>query len=138
MQRGSACQCDRQSQLPRMRVERTHILCSTVWAGTPSTHKPGRTKIRRNNTENQAVSVLTFRSYEHDARMLPNFGCAHATCRYPLRIVAQPSHALTVFTCQTGPSWPAMLADRVCWPGSGPTSNILMIRSDEQVARRLP
>ena len=29
---------------------------------------------------------LTFLSYEHDARMLPNLGCAHATC-------------------QTGPSW---------------------------------
>ena len=41
-------------------------------------------------------------------------------------------------TCQTGPSCPAMFADNVCCPGSGPTSKILMIRSDEQVARRLP
>lgn len=31
--------------------------------------------------------IITLRSYEHDARMFPNLGCAHATCH-------------------TGPWWP--------------------------------
>mmetsp|Transcript_28011 Transcript_28011/g.69296 ORF Transcript_28011/g.69296 Transcript_28011/m.69296 type:complete len:207 (+) Transcript_28011:149-769(+) len=61
----------------------------------------------------------TLRSYEHVARMVPNLGCAHATCH-------------------TGPSWPVMLAVSVCCPGSGPSSKILTTRSEEQVARRLP
>ena len=37
---------------------------------------------RRSKKEQGEVRVilLTFLSYEQEAKMLPNFGCAHATC----------------------------------------------------------
>ena len=60
----------------------------------------------------------TLPSYDALARIVPNDGCAHATCH-------------------TGPSWPtsvspALTAVPFC------TSNTLMVRSDEQVASLLP
>mmetsp|Transcript_36595 Transcript_36595/g.71411 ORF Transcript_36595/g.71411 Transcript_36595/m.71411 type:complete len:287 (-) Transcript_36595:97-957(-) len=61
----------------------------------------------------------TRRSYEHDARIAPNLGCAHATC-------------------QIGPSCPCMFAESVWLPCSGPTSKTLMVASEEHVASLLP
>mmetsp|Transcript_32996 Transcript_32996/g.77130 ORF Transcript_32996/g.77130 Transcript_32996/m.77130 type:complete len:302 (+) Transcript_32996:899-1804(+) len=61
----------------------------------------------------------TLRSYEHEARIAPNLGCAHAICHI-------------------GPSCPTMLALSVWLPFSGPTSNTLIVASLEHVASLLP
>mmetsp|Transcript_35105 Transcript_35105/g.92176 ORF Transcript_35105/g.92176 Transcript_35105/m.92176 type:complete len:207 (+) Transcript_35105:154-774(+) len=60
----------------------------------------------------------TCRSYEHDARTLPNSGWAHATC-------------------QMGPSWPTSSAV-CCRCAPSTTSNILMRRSEPALASCLP
>ena len=60
---------------------------------------------------------MTLQSYEHDATMLPYFGCAQATCH-------------------TGPSCPTSRA--TSWFPSFATLKIQTWPSDDAVASRLP
>lgn len=84
-----------------------------------------------------SFQISAFPSYEQDARMCPNLGCAQATCQ--TGPVCLQGHISSLKGCKAVTTHPL----RVCPPvvlvvSPSTTSNTLIVRSEEHVARRFP
>jgi hypothetical protein len=95
-----------------------------------------------------SFQMITLPSYEQDARICPNFGCAQATCHTGPVCLPNGTDEKDRSNSEGGPKggkereggwlYPFSVWPTPRWGSPSTTSKTLTVRSEEHVARRLP